>query len=132
MLILEGKTGIQSVSLHPGVISTSLWQYIPKLLRPLTRLIADKTVEQGAATSVYCCLADGLQGAAYYSDCNVAQPTSTAEDVVLRKELWDYTEALIREKGFQLPENIVDGGGDEDNGKDNGNAKMTLDAYTTI
>lgn len=130
LLILEGKTGIHSVSLHPGVIRTSLWQYIPRLLRPLTRLIADKTVEQGAATSVYCCLTDTIQGAAYYSDCNVAQPTKTAEDVVLRKELWDYTEALIREKGFQLPENIV--GGEKATDSDAGNGKVTLDAYTTI
>ena len=130
LLLLNGKTGIHSVSLHPGVIRTSLWQYIPKLLRPFTRLIADKTVEQGAATSVYCCLTDAIQGAAYYSDCNVAQPTSTAEDVVLRKELWDYTEALIREKGFQLPENIM--GGDKGNDSDTGNGKVTLEAYTTI
>ncbi|KAI2494389.1 short chain dehydrogenase [Fragilaria crotonensis] len=107
LLVQEGKTDIQSVSLHPGVISTSLWQHLPRFLQPLTRLIADKTVDQGAATSVYCCLADDVQGAAYYSDCKVKQPTRTAEDATMRKELWDYTEALIQEKGFELPKELV-------------------------
>ena len=107
LLVLNGKQDIKSVSLHPGVISTSLWQYLPKIVQPFTRLFADKTVDQGAATSVYCCLADDVQGAAYYSDCKVVQPTSTAEDVMMRKKLWEYTEALIQEKGFELPSELV-------------------------
>lgn len=107
LLVQEGKMDIQSVSLHPGVIRTSLWQHLPWLLQPLTRLVTDKTVDQGAATSVYCCLADRVQGGAYYSDCKVVQPTKTAEDATMRKELWDYTEALIQEKGFELPKELV-------------------------
>jgi hypothetical protein len=93
--------------LHPGVIGTSLWRYLPKIVQPFTRLFADKTVEQGAATNVYCSLAESIQGAAYYNDCQVGQPTSTAKEVQLRKDLWEYTEALIAEKGFEMPEELV-------------------------
>ena len=60
----HNNNNIDSVSLHPGVIGTNLWQYFPKFVRPLTKLFADKTVEQGAATSVYCCLAKNVEGAA--------------------------------------------------------------------
>jgi retinol dehydrogenase-12 len=120
LLMQQGKMDIQSVCLHPGVIGTSLWRYLPKLVQPLTRLFADKTVEQGAATNVYCCLAEPIQGAAYYSDCQVTQPTSTAEDVQLRMDLWEYTEALIAEKGYEMPQELVRDG------------KVTLEAYDTV
>lgn len=107
LLIQEGKPDVISVCLHPGVIGTNLWQNFPKIVQPLTKLIADKTVEQGAATNVFCCLADEVVGGAYYSDCQVAQPTSTAEEVNLRVALWEYTEDLIKENGFSLPKELV-------------------------
>jgi WW domain-containing oxidoreductase len=107
LLIQEGKADVTSVCLHPGIIATNLWQYFPKIVRPLSKLFSDKTVEQGAATNVYLCLADNVVGAAYYSDCQVAEPTSTAEEVKLRMDLWDYTEKLIKEKGFELPMELV-------------------------
>jgi NAD(P)-dependent dehydrogenase (short-subunit alcohol dehydrogenase family) len=106
LLTKQGKMGMQSVCLHPGVIGTSLWRYLPKIVQPFTRLFADKTVEQGAAANVYCSLAERIQGGAYYNDCQVSQPTSTAKEVQLRKDLWEYTEALIAEKGFEMPQEL--------------------------
>lgn len=109
---LQGtKKDITAVSLHPGVIKTNLWRYSPRLLQPLTGLFADKTVEQGAATSVYCSMVDSdlINGGDYYSDCGATTPNKSGEDVdgKLRNQLWDETEKLIQDAGFELPTEIV-------------------------
>jgi len=95
---------ISSVSLHPGVIASPLWKHaLPKLLQPVAKLIANKNVEQGAATSIYCALCRKVEDGAYYDDCAVTEPKPTANDATLQQNLWDYTEALLAEKGFKLP-----------------------------
>jgi len=104
----ESGRDILSVSLHPGVIGTNLWRYSPKILRPvLNAVIADRDVYQGAATSVYCSLieSDSLKGGEYFSDCAVGKPNEYGEDAsgALRRKLWDTTESIIEEFGFQLP-----------------------------
>lgn len=96
---------IKSVTLHPGVIGTNLWQYTP-ILQTLSVVFADKTVQQGAATNVYCALADDVVGGGYYDNCQLTNPNDLAENVSVRKELWDYTEELIESKGFQLPSEL--------------------------
>jgi NAD(P)-dependent dehydrogenase (short-subunit alcohol dehydrogenase family) len=105
------NSSIKSVSLHPGVIGTNLWRYLPKWTRPfLNALLTDKNVEQGAATSVYCCLVDGneLEGGEYLSDCQIVEPKQSGQDESgsLRKKLWNATEKLIAENGFDLPKPI--------------------------
>ena len=105
------NSSIKSVSLHPGVIGTNLWRYLPKWTRPfLNALLTDKNVEQGAATSVYCCLVDGneLEGGEYLSDCQIVEPKQSGQDESgsLRKKLWNATEKMIEENGFVLPKPI--------------------------
>ena len=101
-----GRDDVSSVSLHPGVIGTNLWRY-SSFLKPFTGLFADKSVEQGAATNVYCALASNVEGGAYYVDCKVGNPSETAQDATLRKDLWEYTEDVISAQGFQLPTTLV-------------------------
>lgn len=104
---------IKSVSLHPGVIGTNLWRYTPKWTRPLLNaFLTDKTVEQGAATNVYCCLVDGkeFEGGEYLVDCQISEPNQYGKDVSgsLRQKLWNATEAMIVEKnGFSLPKDLL-------------------------
>lgn len=99
---------ILSLSLHPGVIKTSLWKNTPKIVQLISRVIADKTPEQGAATNVYASLmeSDAFEGGEYLADCNVAVPTKKAkdEDRELRNWLWTETEKMIVDKGFVLPD----------------------------
>jgi len=100
----NGGGGICSVSLHPGVIKSPLWKHtLPSLLQPVVSLIANKNIEQGAATTIYCALCRSVQGGAYYDDCAVKEPSAFAKDVKLQQGLWDYTESLLAEKGFELP-----------------------------
>jgi retinol dehydrogenase-12 len=102
----DGRT-IRSVSLHPGIISTNLWKNAPFFIRPFTRLFADKSIEQGASTSVYASLVEcsAFQGGEYLSDCQIAEPNKMAQDTdgSLRNNLWDETEKLIGDAGFELP-----------------------------
>lgn len=89
------------VSLHPGVIKTPLWRYTPGSQGVggwlLDRLATDKTVLQGASTSVYACLAPtaSLPTGSYLSDCGVKLPNSTARDAELIGNFWEATEAIL-------------------------------------
>jgi len=109
----EQGSGIKAVSLHPGVIGTNLWRNMPRWSRPLVNFVmADKNVEQGAATNVYCCLVDGeaFKGGEYLSDCQILEPSNQYgkdEMGTLREKLWKATEGIIQDKGFDLPENIL-------------------------
>lgn len=96
---------LSSVSLHPGVIYSPLWKHaLPKLIGPLiVRLFTNKNIEQGAATTVYCALVNRVQGGAYYDDCNVGTPNDNACSSKNQEALWEYTEQLLKEKGFAVP-----------------------------
>lgn len=106
------RSHIKSVSLHPGVIGTNLWRYTPKWTRPLLNaFLTDKTVEQGAATNVYCCLVDGdeFEGGEYVVDCKISEPNQYGKDLngSLREKLWNATEDMIEKNGFQLPVDLL-------------------------
>ncbi len=107
----EGSS-ITSLSLHPGVIGTNLWRYTPKWTKPfLNALVADRSIDQGAATNVYGCLADKsmFNGGEYLKDCAIAEPNQYGKDEnkTLRKKLWDATEEIIKKNEFQLSESLV-------------------------
>lgn len=104
---------ITSVSLHPGVIGTNLWRYTPGIVRPLLNIFAtDKSPEQGAATSIYACLvhSNAFEGGEYLRDCQIVEPLNQyAKDELktLRKKLWNVTEKIIKENGFDLPTSLL-------------------------
>ena len=66
-------------------------------------LFANKNMEQGAATSVYCALCRKVEDGAYYDDCAVTEPKPTATDKESQESLWQYTEDILAGKGFELP-----------------------------
>lgn len=108
----EAGSNIKAVSLHPGVIGTNLWRNTPKWSKPfLNALVTDKTIEQGAATNVYCCLVDGdaFEGGEYVMDCAIKEPSENGQDETgsLRKKLWSATEDIIKKNGFALPESVL-------------------------
>jgi NAD(P)-dependent dehydrogenase (short-subunit alcohol dehydrogenase family) len=105
------NSSIKCVSLHPGVIGTNLWKYSPKWAIPiLNACLTNKNVDQGAATNVYCCLVNGnaFKGGEYMSDCTITEPNMSGKDESgsLRKKLWEATEKLIKDNGFDLPSSI--------------------------
>lgn len=76
-------------SLHPGTVDTDIF---PALVRPFFR--NRLTPEEGAETSVWCATAPGLgdQSGLYYSRKKVWEPSTTAQDDDLARELWDRSE----------------------------------------
>ena len=111
-LLEEAGSNVLSVSLHPGVIRTPLWRHNNWLLTKLfLRFITDKDVPQGASTSLYACLAEGIPAGSYLSDCAVATPNEACEDRdgALRKALWAQSEKLVAEAGLALPERLLQG-----------------------
>mmetsp|Transcript_46460 Transcript_46460/g.140732 ORF Transcript_46460/g.140732 Transcript_46460/m.140732 type:complete len:167 (-) Transcript_46460:293-793(-) len=104
----EGRRDVRSVALHPGTISTRLFDDSTPIWG-LVRLRSNKTAEQGAATSVYCALAADAAGGGYYRDCRRAVPSRLARDAGgrFRDDLWDKTERVISENGFRLPRRLI-------------------------
>lgn len=87
-------------SLHPGVIATNLTRHIEDaaaLMAPMKATM--KSIEQGAATSVYVATHAGLEGLSgqYFSDCAVAKTLEQGTDDALAEELWRTTERLVAE-----------------------------------
>lgn len=107
-----GRGDVKSVSLHPGVIATSLFDNTTGLWPLIGLLAADRTAEQGAATTSLCALADNevVRGGEFYRDCGVV--TLTMEAAVdargeLRQRLWMFTEDAITSNGFALPATLA-------------------------
>ncbi|RDD40165.1 Retinol dehydrogenase 14 [Trichoplax sp. H2] len=99
---LQGS-GVTVNSVHPGVVRTDLgrhseWvkSYWIVLLRPLLMLIL-KTPLQGAQTSIYCAVAEELEGVSghYYGDCMEKKLLPRAKDDEIAKKLWDISCKLV-------------------------------------
>ena len=99
-------TNVTALALHPGVIQTNLLRnYIPDtsvlsyIVKPLTFLIMDKTIPQGAATTVWGCVAPELESKSgeYLDNCKIGAPNARGQDAegTLRKQFWEESERQI-------------------------------------
>jgi NAD(P)-dependent dehydrogenase (short-subunit alcohol dehydrogenase family) len=91
---------IMACSLMPGVIATGLFDDIPChccicFVRPCL-----KSVEQGAATSIFCCLAPSVldNRGGYFEDCAPARASTKARSLDNAVELTRLTHELIARK----------------------------------
>jgi NAD(P)-dependent dehydrogenase (short-subunit alcohol dehydrogenase family) len=93
---------ITAYSLHPGVIDTNLTANIP-LASFFKKFLRKKTVEQGAATTVYCALKPELEKETgrYFDDSTVTNLADkwTEDDI---NTFWQWTEKVIRERIVNL------------------------------
>lgn len=102
--LLQGRD-ITVNCLHPGAVATSLgtqnsgWisRNLPRLLKPFFR-----SPQQGAASSIYLCTSDEVQGVTgeYFVDCKISQPKPWARDDAAAARLWQFTEETLQ---FQYP-----------------------------
>jgi NAD(P)-dependent dehydrogenase (short-subunit alcohol dehydrogenase family) len=103
---LFGDSGLHAFSLHPGVMRTNFYdrmeadsaistKVVVQLLH-LLRRIAGKSLEEGAATSVYCAVTPGIPGGAYYENAHLSRSTSgvIAQEAVI-DTFWATTERLL-------------------------------------
>ncbi|XP_026569913.1 WW domain-containing oxidoreductase isoform X1 [Pseudonaja textilis] len=94
--------GVTSNALHPGnMIYSSIhhnwWLYtlLFTLARPFT-----KSLQQGAATTVYCAVAAELEGLGgmYFNNCCRCVPSQQAQNGTDAAALWELSEKLIEER----------------------------------
>jgi NAD(P)-dependent dehydrogenase (short-subunit alcohol dehydrogenase family) len=100
-------TPITACSLHPGIIQTALWRssFFASGIGAsiLGSLMSNKTIPQGAATTMFACLSPTIMNedrGAYLVDCQASPPAcEQGKDVkgTLRKELWNTIEKEINE-----------------------------------
>lgn len=92
---------IQAFSLHPGFVRTEIFSksttFNSLYIYALSYLVG-RNVYQGAQTSLFCCIADGLVNGEYYADCRLAKSylkNKTASDPEKAKQLWRFSESLL-------------------------------------
>ncbi|XP_061352841.1 short-chain dehydrogenase TIC 32, chloroplastic-like isoform X4 [Gastrolobium bilobum] len=96
----EDGVHITANSVHPGAIVTNIANHghydAPYLLNVLGKYEI-KSVQQGAATTCYVALHPQVKGinGEYFSDNNLAKPSSQGKDTDLAKKLWDFSMKLI-------------------------------------
>jgi len=82
--------GLSTYAVHPGVVASDFWRAVPSFFRPIAKLRALKSPEEGAQTTLYCALDAPLtETGLYYSDSKVKTPTDLAQDMSLAAELWE-------------------------------------------
>ena len=94
--------GVRALAVHPGVIMTELSRHmVPEDFEmmqarvPKGELMKMKTVEQGAATSVWAATASELsgEGAIYLEDCHIGQATAPGGDGGVESYALDHNDA---------------------------------------
>lgn len=94
--------GVTCNAVHPGnMMYTSIhrsWWLMTLLFtfaRPFT-----KSMQQGAATTVYCAVAPELEGLGgmYFNNCYRCLPSLQAQDPAAALSLWELSERLIQER----------------------------------
>ncbi|KAG7317075.1 hypothetical protein KOW79_019373 [Hemibagrus wyckioides] len=96
-------SGVTVYALHPGVIQTELGRYVQRRHPVLSTLLfipaflLMKTPKQGAQTSIYCAVTEGLEkySGCYFSDCQLTEPASEAKDDLAAVRLWDVSCQMV-------------------------------------
>jgi retinol dehydrogenase 12 len=85
-------TGVTTYALHPGVVASDIWRRVPWPVRPLvTRRML--SVEQGAATSLYCATSPAVASeSGLFYDKSAPRPASQVATPELAAELWKRSE----------------------------------------
>jgi NAD(P)-dependent dehydrogenase (short-subunit alcohol dehydrogenase family) len=95
--------GVRSFALHPGVIMTELSRHLTRddvsTLRSRVPggKLEFKTIEQGAATSMWGATSPDLDGTGglYLDDCNIGEPAPYAVDPESAARLWTWSEEQV-------------------------------------
>jgi len=93
--------GVSVFSLHPGnMVSTNLqrnywlYKFVFFAVRPFT-----KSLQQAAATTIYCATAHELTGLSgvYFNNCYVCEPSKLSQKENLSVELWELSQKMIND-----------------------------------
>jgi len=110
-LLERNGVDINVYAVDPGIVKSSLIMDEHALSRFGIWLAHPfiKSMEQGAATSVYCATSSSLEDIryGYFSDCNITESSKATKDVALSNKLWSLSEKLTRQRyPFSVSTNI--------------------------
>jgi len=94
-----GGSGVSVNCLHPGFAATEIFRDLPPAVRFLLGVIA-RSPERAARTSVFLAGSHKVEGVTgrFFIGERPAVLARHAQDPVLRRELWELSETLIRER----------------------------------
>uniref|UniRef100_A0A2K5QRF9 Retinol dehydrogenase 11 n=1 Tax=Cebus imitator TaxID=2715852 RepID=A0A2K5QRF9_CEBIM len=91
-------SGVTTYSVHPGTVQTELIRH-SSFMNWMWWLFSFfiKTPQQGAQTSLYCALTEGLEilNGSHFSDCHVAWVSAQARNETVARRLWDVSCDLL-------------------------------------
>lgn len=101
----ERESGVTAVALHPGTLSTAIWDRNPGWTYWVTRLLKvfmDKPEVGGDAAAYLVAHPDAAgRTGAYYEKRNEATPSKAARDPALARALWEVSAQAV---GLDAPE----------------------------
>ncbi|KAF6132530.1 retinol dehydrogenase 11 [Phyllostomus discolor] len=94
---LKGS-GVSTYSVHPGTVKSELTRH-SSFMQWIWRLFSFfiKTPQEGAQTSLYCALTEGLEilSGNHFSDCHVTWVSAQARNETIARRLWDVSCDLL-------------------------------------
>uniref|UniRef100_H0UZ46 NADP-retinol dehydrogenase n=2 Tax=Cavia porcellus TaxID=10141 RepID=H0UZ46_CAVPO len=94
---LQGS-GVTTYSVHPGTVSSELFRH-SSVMKCMCWLFSYflKTPQQGAQTSLYCALTEGLEvlNGSHFSECKVTWVSAQARNETIARRLWDVSCDLL-------------------------------------
>jgi NAD(P)-dependent dehydrogenase (short-subunit alcohol dehydrogenase family) len=90
------RRGRVAYAVHPGKIDTGLYRHLPVDERTAV-VEGAKSVEQGAATTVWATTASGIPSGSYLADCAVAEAMAHATDPDDAERLWSWSEDQVKQ-----------------------------------
>ena len=100
-LVAENKP-IRANSLHPASMTYTNLGNESSVVRSLFYVCSffTRTVEQAAATSLYCSVSPDLEnvGGKYFDECCELEASKTAQDETIAKRLWEFTDSICQKE----------------------------------
>jgi retinol dehydrogenase-12 len=93
-------TGASAYAVHPGAVRTDLSRHVDACTMITTapfQKLCYKTPQQGAQTSLHCCVSDAAVPGAYHADCAPAATSIHAKDAGMAADLWSMSERMVGE-----------------------------------
>ncbi|XP_069007869.1 retinol dehydrogenase 12 [Embiotoca jacksoni] len=93
-------TGVTANSVHPGIVTTEVLRHYPFWIRYVFNLIGFfffKSPDEGAVSSIYCAVAEeleGITGKYFDCDCSLVLPATLARDAALAVKDFEVCERL--------------------------------------
>uniref|UniRef100_A0A671DJ28 Retinol dehydrogenase 11 n=1 Tax=Rhinolophus ferrumequinum TaxID=59479 RepID=A0A671DJ28_RHIFE len=91
-------SGVTTYSVHPGTVHSELVRH-SFFMRCMWQLFSFfiKTPQQGAQTSLYCAITEGLETRSgnHFSDCDVAWVSAQGRNETIARRLWDVSCDLL-------------------------------------